>query len=116
MLHWEDLRLIARQMLVQARMELGENQEAIMELRQLLAVNPLREELWGMLMVALYRSYRRADALEAFRHGRRRIVQELGIEPTSQLQRLHQDILNENCSLDGFPWLHRVPVVQKTGV
>ena len=41
-------------------------------------------------------------------------LQELGIEPTSQLQQLHQDILNENCSLDGFPWLHRVPVVQNT--
>ncbi|GIJ62691.1 SARP family transcriptional regulator [Virgisporangium aurantiacum] len=63
------------------------------ELRQLIAEHPLRERLHGLLMRALCRAGRRADALLAYQHARDLLVNELGIEPGAALQRLHQAIL-----------------------
>src|SRR5205814_6289346 len=58
-----------------------------------------RERLRGQLMLALYRSGRQAEALEAYRDARRALVDELGIEPTEQLQRLHNAILTQDTTL-----------------
>ena len=63
------------------------------ELRQLITEHPLRERLHGLLMRALCRAGRRADALLAYQHARDLLVNELGIEPGAALQRLHQAIL-----------------------
>jgi DNA-binding SARP family transcriptional activator/tetratricopeptide (TPR) repeat protein len=63
------------------------------ELRQLIAEHPLRERLHALLMRALCRAGRRADALLAYQHARDLLVTELGIEPGAALQRLHQAIL-----------------------
>ena len=77
------------------------------ELRQLIAEHPLRERLHGLLMRALCRAGRRADALLAYQHARDLLVNELGIEPGAALQRLHQAILkgedDEPAPVNVFP-------------
>jgi DNA-binding SARP family transcriptional activator len=87
----------SRVSMLEERIELdlatGVDADLVAELRDLIAEHPLRERLHGLLMVALYRAGRQADALAAFRDARRRLREELGIEPAAALQRLHQQIL-----------------------
>ncbi len=71
----------------------GDHAGLIAELRDLVAEHPLRERLRGLLMLALYRAGRQADALIAFRDARRHLHDELGVEPGAALQKLHQQIL-----------------------
>ncbi|MFD3461166.1 BTAD domain-containing putative transcriptional regulator [Nocardia fluminea] len=71
----------------------GNHREAIGQLSRLTVDHPLRERFWGTLMMALYRSGRQADALQAYRSAQQRIRGDLGVEPTSWLQRLHQRLL-----------------------
>ncbi len=71
----------------------GMSHELVGELTELVAEHPLRESLRAHLMLALYRASRRTDALEVYRDGRRVLVEELGLEPGPELQRLHQAIL-----------------------
>jgi tetratricopeptide (TPR) repeat protein len=78
---------------VELDLAIGERSDVIAELRALVAEHPLRERLHGLLMLALYRAGRQADALAAFRAARRRLHDELGVEPAAPLQRLHQQIL-----------------------
>ena len=70
------------------------------ELRELAAAEPLGERLQGLLMLALYRGGRRADALAAFRNARRVLIDEVGVEPGVELQRLHRQILNADPALN----------------
>jgi DNA-binding SARP family transcriptional activator len=83
--------------IVEERFELdlaiGDHADVILELRQLITEHPLRERLHGLLMLALYRSGRRADALAAFQDARMLLREELGVDPAAPLQRLHQQIL-----------------------
>jgi DNA-binding SARP family transcriptional activator len=83
--------------IVEERVELdlaiGDHADVILELRQLITEHPLRERLHGLLMLALYRSGRRADALAAFQDARVLLREELGVDPAAPLQRLHQQIL-----------------------
>ncbi len=78
---------------IELDLALGSHTDLIAELRELLAANPLRERLHGLLMLALYRAGRQADALAAFRDARRQLRDELGVEPAAPLQQLHQQIL-----------------------
>jgi DNA-binding SARP family transcriptional activator len=71
----------------------GHHADLIMELRDLVAEHPVRERLRGLLMLALYQAGRQADALAAFRDARRSLQDELGVEPSPPLQKLHQQIL-----------------------
>ena len=80
---------------------LGGHVRAAAELRSLLASHPMRERLSELLMLALYRSGRQADALAVFGNTRRLLIEALGIEPGPALQSMHQRILQMDESLIG---------------
>ena len=96
----EELRTTAREELIESELELGRHAQVVSELEALVAENPLRERLRGQLMLALYRSGRQAEALEAYRGARETLVDELGIEPSPELQRLEQSILRHDPELE----------------
>ena len=95
----EELRLVVHGERIDADLELGHHGEVIGELEGLVRENPLRERPRGQLMLALYRSGRQAEALQAYQETRRMLVGELGIEPTPALQQLHASILRQESSL-----------------
>jgi DNA-binding SARP family transcriptional activator/tetratricopeptide (TPR) repeat protein len=97
-----ELRLAALEDRVQADLDLG-TPGLTGELELLIARHPLRERLRGQLMLALYRSGRQSEALEAYRETRRSLVDAVGIEPGPELQRLEQAILRQDASLDPPP-------------
>src|SRR5215216_6678295 len=99
----EELRLEAVEARVDADLAMGRHAGLAGELEALLAEHPLRERLWGQLMLALYRSSRQAEALEAYRGARRVLSDGLGIEPSAELKRLEQAILEQDPSLDLAP-------------
>jgi DNA-binding SARP family transcriptional activator len=90
-----DSRLSALELRITADLQLGRHRGLVGELQQLTADHPLNEEFAAQLMHAAHRSGQRATALEAFARLRRRLVDELGIEPSERLQKLQQDVLNE---------------------
>jgi tetratricopeptide (TPR) repeat protein len=78
---------------VEVDLALGRHADVVSDLRALVAVHPLRERLRGLLMLALYRCGRQADALAAYQDTRRYLDEELGVEPSADLQRLHRQML-----------------------
>ena len=99
----EQMRLQALEDRIEADLRLGHHDRLIPELRELTARHPVRERFHAQLIEALARANRRAEALEAYRHERRALVDELGIEPGPHLQRLHQQILNGDPALAAPP-------------
>ena len=95
----DELRIAAIEDHVEALLASGRHGDVIAQLETLVAQHPLRERLRGQLMLALYRSGRQAEALEAFAAGRRLLVDELGIEPGEPLRALHQRILEQDPAL-----------------
>jgi predicted ATPase/DNA-binding SARP family transcriptional activator len=95
----EEKRLQARLLRVEADLAAGAAGELVAELESLASVHPFEERLWGQLMLALYRSGRQADALNAFARARREFAVELGLEPGEQLSRLHARMLEQDGSL-----------------
>ena len=89
----EEQHLAALELRVEADLAAGRHAELVGELQQLTREHPWRERLHAQLMLALYRSGRQADALEAYRHAREVLVEELGIEPGAELHDLHEAIL-----------------------
>jgi predicted ATPase/DNA-binding SARP family transcriptional activator len=89
----ESLRVDALEEQFEAALALGEHREIVAALRTALDENPFRERLWGQLMLALYRSGRQPDALEAFHEARRVLSEELALEPGPDLRRLQEAIL-----------------------
>jgi DNA-binding SARP family transcriptional activator/DNA-binding beta-propeller fold protein YncE len=77
----------------------GHGSDLIPELERLTNQHPLRERLHAQLMLALYRSGRQADALDAYQHARRTLETELGLQPSPHLQQLQQQILNHDPTL-----------------
>src|SRR5438067_8336654 len=96
----EELRLVALETRIEADLALGHHGDLVAELEALAAQHPHREELRGQLMLALYRSGRQAEALEAYRDGRRLLVETLGLEPAEALRRLEAAILRQDPALD----------------
>src|SRR6266516_3886285 len=96
----EELRLAAFEARIEADLALARHREVVGELERFIRHHPLRENLHGQLMLALYRSGRQADALGAFRGARRTLINELGIEPSVGLQRLEQAVLAQDPALE----------------
>jgi DNA-binding SARP family transcriptional activator/tetratricopeptide (TPR) repeat protein len=95
----EERRLEALEMRIDADLRLGRHGDLTGELAALVAEHPLRERLQGQLMVALYRSGRQAEALACYRQLRQMLVDELGLEPGTDLQKLQRAILVADPSL-----------------
>ena len=97
----EELWLRARELAIDDALAAGEHGAVVGELQELVDQHPLRERLRAQLMVALYRSGRQAEALDAYADARRALVEELGIEPGRELRDLQQGILRQDPALDG---------------
>ncbi|MEU2084751.1 BTAD domain-containing putative transcriptional regulator [Streptomyces albus] len=95
----EEHRLNAYDDATQVQLELGRHQELIPQLAATVREHPLRERTRHHLMLAQYRSGRRADAMETYRDARSRFIDELGIEPGPGLQELHDAILRDDPAL-----------------
>lgn len=96
----QERRLAALEERIESDLALGRHGELVAELERLVAANPLRERLRAQLMLALYRSGRQAEALQAYQATRRALVEELGIDPGRELRELHQQILNQDPVLE----------------
>ncbi|MEV1082000.1 BTAD domain-containing putative transcriptional regulator [Streptomyces sp. NPDC050211] len=95
----EERHMAAVERYFELRLSLGETAELVSELRGHVGRFPLRETLCGQLMLALYRSGRRAEALDEYGKVRERLVEKLGIDPGPALGRLYEDMLREHPSL-----------------
>jgi DNA-binding SARP family transcriptional activator len=95
----EESRVTALEDRIEADLRAGRQAQLIPELRQLTAEMPLHERLWQHLMLALYRSGRQADALAAYRDLRGLLVEELGVDPSPELQELEGRILRQDPAL-----------------
>ncbi len=92
----EDARLDAQELRIGADISCGRHAQVTPELSRLIADHPLREGLWGLLMQALDGAGRHAEALATYGRARGVIVEELGVDPGEQLQRLYERILTED--------------------
>ncbi|WP_329284002.1 AfsR/SARP family transcriptional regulator [Streptomyces sp. NBC_00691] len=96
----EESRLLATERRLDAELRLGLHGELLAELVELTRLHPANERLHAQAMVAFYRAGRQSEALQLYRGLRRRLVEELGLEPAPQLQRLHQAMLSVDPRLD----------------
>jgi predicted ATPase/DNA-binding SARP family transcriptional activator len=105
----EELRLVAVEGRIEADVALGLHAEVTGELEGLVAEYPLRERLWRLLVLALYRAERQADALAAYRRARDMLAAELGLEPGEDLRRLEQAVLRQEVPAAALPARHNLP-------
>jgi YVTN family beta-propeller protein len=113
--HLEELWLRARELAIDDALAAGTHVAVLGEIEDLLAEHPFRERIQAQRMLALYRAGRQADALAAYREARRRLIDEVGIEPGPELRDLNDAILRQDPALDlrpvaAFP---RAPFVQR---
>jgi len=97
----EEARMVALEGRIEADLALGRGEALISELTDLVALYPLRERLRGLLMIALYRCHRQADALRVFHTGRVLLAEELGIDIGPALTCLYQEILSGELGAEG---------------
>src|SRR4051794_28174756 len=95
----DGLRMVAVERLLEARLALGEHDAVVSQLQALIREHPYRERLRALLMLALYRADRQAEALQAYTNARRRLVGDLGIEPGEHLRELERQILAQDPAL-----------------
>ena len=96
----EELRIVALELRIEAELALGRHAQLVGELEALVAEHPLRERLHALRMLALYRSGRQAEALDAYRSVRAGLAAGLGLEPSAPLRELERAILRQDPSLD----------------
>jgi DNA-binding SARP family transcriptional activator len=101
-IRFNESRLYAMEKLIGAEMLLGRHHAILSQLAALVIEHRLNEDLRAQFMVALYRCGRRAQALETFRNLRHELVDEVGVEPSAKLSRLHQAILAADPRLDDW--------------
>lgn len=99
----EELRLTAVEARAEAIVRQGDHERAVAELVDLAATHPLREQLRGQLMLALYGAGRQADALAIYDETRRMLAEELGVDPGPQLQTIHHRVLTQDDGLSAGP-------------
>jgi DNA-binding SARP family transcriptional activator/tetratricopeptide (TPR) repeat protein len=95
-----EMRLEAMEARIDADLHLGRHRELVPELQALAAAEPLRERVRELLMLALYRCGQQAAALATYRHARRQLIDDIGIEPGPALRALNQKILNSDPTLE----------------
>jgi DNA-binding SARP family transcriptional activator len=105
----DERRLAAVESHVDLQLRLGRHHELIGELSTLSSEHPLRERLRGLLMLALYRAGRQAEALEAYRLGRELMIDQLGLEPGEELRKLEAAILSGDPGLQAVDTLSVPP-------
>jgi predicted ATPase/DNA-binding SARP family transcriptional activator len=105
----EELRLVAVEGRVEADIASGLHAEVTGELEGLVGEYPLRERLWFLLVLALYRGQRQADALAAYRRARDLLSAELGLEPGEELRRLEQAVLRQEVPAAPSRARHNLP-------
>ena len=110
----DEMRQTARGLRIEAELALGLHADALPEIDGLVAEHPLWEQLQAQRITALYRSGRQSDALAAYRDLRNRLAEELGIEPSSPLQQLHQAVLTQAEALDWRRPTHVKPPVPES--
>src|SRR5215210_5763111 len=96
----DELRFDAQETRIEGLLAAGVQVRAIGELEALVARHPWRESLWGLLMLALYREGRQAEALRSYQRDREILADELGLDPSPELVRLHQRVLQQDSGLD----------------
>ncbi|GAA3438090.1 BTAD domain-containing putative transcriptional regulator [Kutzneria kofuensis] len=94
-----ELRVVARELRSEAALANGQHTTAVADIAALVHEYPIRERPRSLLMLALYRCGRQAEALTAFREARQVLIDELGVEPGPQLQELHERILANDPTL-----------------
>jgi predicted ATPase/DNA-binding SARP family transcriptional activator len=107
----EELRLLAVEGRIEADLALGRAAELTGELEGLVAEYPVRERLWRLLVLALYRAGRQADALAAYRKARDMLAGELGIEPGQELRALERQVLRQEVPAAPAAARHNLPAV-----
>lgn len=104
-----ELRAVARERHLDARLQLGGAAGLVGELEALVSEDPLREERWRLLVLALYRAQRQADALSALRRARTTLAEELGVDPGPVLRSLEAQVLAQAPELDASTPATRSP-------
>jgi tetratricopeptide (TPR) repeat protein len=97
----EEERLLAIEHEIEVGLRLGESRELVSRLARLTAEQPLRERLTVLLMIALWRCGRQADALAEYARMRQRLVTELGVEPGAELREIHRQVLESDVDTVG---------------
>lgn len=95
----EEERLVAHEDLAEARLELGQHRELVSELGELVTLHPLRERLHAVHLRALYGAGRQAEALERYDALRRRLAEELGVDPSPELSAVYQAVLRQEVTV-----------------
>ena len=107
----DELRLLATEQLAECALRLGLAAQTVADLDRLTADQPLREEAWRLLALALYQSGRQGDALAALRRARAKLAAELGVDPGPGLRELESDILAQAPHLSApVPSARQMPV------
>ncbi len=99
----EAARLGALEAVVDLELAAGQAGAWVVRLEDLVAQHPTRERFWAQLMTALYRTGQQATALEAYGRARRLLDEELGVDPSPALQRLHAQVLAHDPALEAPP-------------
>ncbi len=96
----DQLRLRTVRALIEARLAIGEHAQLVPDLERLTGEHPFDEQLHALLMLALYRTGRQADALAVYRRLRHALGEDLGIDPSQPVRDLEADILRQDPALD----------------
>jgi WD40 repeat protein/DNA-binding SARP family transcriptional activator len=111
----QELHLRALELAIDAELAAGRHAEVVARLEALIAEEPLRERLHAQRMLALYRDGRQSEALDAYRDARETLIEQIGVEPGPELQRLQAAVLAHDPSLDAPPPVVELPVQLEGG-